>query len=203
MGIQRVKCRAEISVGGITVRTPYVQSFNVRKQRGQVSTFDASLKIPAGTASSLAGGDVVIKAGEGSASNTIFTGVCRAAKVSPCFDDPSFVILSCSGADKLSYLQGKKFTRRCIATKSTWCAITGVSRKGLKSGKFAFNNEPQIELHDGICEKQDNRTGQRPENVVDTSKTSKAPDGETIRPVIIVGKILSPVGGGEGEEGEE
>ena len=199
MGITRVKCRAQVSIGGLTVSTPFVQSFNVRKQRGQVSTFDASLKIPSGTAGNLAGGDVVIKAGEGSANKTIFNGICRAAKVSPCFDDPSFVILSVSGADVLSYLQGKKFTRRCIATKSTWCAITGVNRKGLKSGKFAFNNEPQIEINDGICEKQDNRTGQRPENIGEL-KTAAAPSGETVKPVVIIGKILSPVGGGEGEE---
>lgn len=195
MAIDRVKCRAEVSVGGLSISTPFVQSFNVRKQRGQVSTFDASLKVPAGMASRLAGGDVVIKAGENFPSRTIFTGICRSAKVSPCFDDPSYVMLSISGADVLSYLQGKKFTRRCIATKSTWCAITGVNRKGLKSGKFAFNNEPQVELHDGICEKQDSLTGQRPENV-STLHTAAAPDGENIKIVSIIANILSDVGGG-------
>ena len=45
MAIERVKVRARIDIGGLSVSTPFVQSFNVRKQRGQISTFDASLKV--------------------------------------------------------------------------------------------------------------------------------------------------------------
>jgi len=199
MAIKRVKCRASVSIGGVTVNTPFVQSFNVRKQRGQVSTFDASLKVPAETSMNIAGGDVVISAGENSASDTIFTGTCRQAKVSPCFDDPQYVILSISGADKLSLLQGKKFTRRCRATETAWCAITSVTRKGLKSGKFAYNTEPIIDINDGRLEKQNNTTGFRPENVKDGNPPAKAPGAENDQQVNIVATIIAKSGGGDGE----
>lgn len=154
MSIEMIKCRATVSIGGINVSTPYVQSFNVRKQRGQVSTFDASLKVNGGdVGGSLTGGSVVIKAGTSSSQTTIFTGICRQAKISPCFDDPAFVILSISGADALSLLHGKKYTRRCRSTLSAWVGITGVVREGLKSGRFAYNHEPTITTDPGLQEK--------------------------------------------------
>lgn len=199
MAIDRVKCRAEIRVGGITVKTPFVQSFNVRKQRGQVSTFDASLKVPSGTSAKLAGGDVVILAGEGTASNTIFTGICRQAKVSPCFDDPYYVILSISGADTLSLLQGKKFTRRCRATDTAWCAITGVTRKGLKGGKFTYDTESVLEVNEGRLERQNNTSGYRSENPKDGKSPSKAPSYENVHQPNLNVTIISKEGGGEGE----
>ena len=169
MTITRVKCRARIEIGGIIVETPYVQSFNVRKQRGQISTFDASLKIPAGTGEQLGGGDVKIYAGEDSAQKLIFTGMCRSAKISPCYDDPYYVMVSVSGADKLVLLQGKKFTRRCRSTKSAWASITGVARKGLKSGKFAYNMEANFTINDGESHEQNNVTGSRSLNAADSS----------------------------------
>jgi len=138
MSINQVKCRAEVVVGGLSVKTPFVQSFNVRKQRGQPGTFDASLKVLGSSISgSSAGGDVKIY-GQG---NLIFTGICRQAKISPCFDDPAYVILSISGADALSQLYGKKYTRRCRSTQATWAGITGVVREGLRSGKFMYNGQ--------------------------------------------------------------
>jgi hypothetical protein len=154
MSIEMVKCRATVSIGGVNVSTPYVQSFNVRKQRGQVSTFDASLKVN-GTSigSSLTGGSVVISAGTDGSKKTIFTGICRQAKVSPCFDDPAYVILSISGADALSLLHGKKYTRRCRETLAAWVGITGVVREGLRSGKFAYIHEPTIFTNGGEQQK--------------------------------------------------
>jgi hypothetical protein len=198
MAITMVKCRAKVQVASLEVVTPYVQSFNVRKQRGQVSTFDAALKVPSDNVSSLAGGDVKIWANSGDdATKLIFTGVCRSAKISPCHDDPFYVILSISGADALSYLQGKKFTRRCRGTLASWCAITGVVRKGLKSGKFAYNTEPILETDDGNIEKARNVTGYRSENVVDgIKKPATAPSGANDIPVIVIAEMLSPEGGG-------
>ena len=133
MAIERVKVRANITIGRLSVSTPYIQSFNVKKQRGQVSTFDASLKVSHDEISgTITGGNVVIKAGSESSMETIFTGMCRTAKISPCYDDPKYVILSISGADASILLQGKRYTRRCRATTSTWVSITGVNREGLK-----------------------------------------------------------------------
>lgn len=197
MGITRVKCRAMVQVASLVVETPFVQSFNVRKQRGQVSTFDASLKVPAEDANKLISGDVKIWAGEDAPNNLIFTGICRSAKISPCHDDPYYVILSIGGADGLSLLQGKKFTRRCRGTLASWCSITGVVRKGLKSGKFAYNTEPILETDDGNIEKARNVTGYRSENVVDgIKKPATAPTGANDIPVIVIAEMLSPEGGG-------
>jgi N-acetylmuramoyl-L-alanine amidase len=157
MSIEMVKCRATVVVGGTSVSTPYVQSFNVRKQRGQVSTFDATVKIAYDAISeSSAGGPVVIYAGAGGANKLIFTGVCRQAKISPCFDDPYYVILSISGGDTLSLLNGKKYTRRCRASLAAWVGITGVVREGLRSGKFAYSNEPTIITDGGKTELNNN-----------------------------------------------
>lgn len=150
MPIERVKIRATITIGSLSISTPYIQSFNVKKQRGQVSTFDASLKVSHDEISgTITGGHVVIRAGEDSSLETIFTGVCRSAKISPCYDDPKYVILSISGADPSIILQGKRFTRRCRSAHSTWVAITGVVREGLKSGKFTRDKLDSIKMGGG------------------------------------------------------
>lgn len=143
MGIELIKVRAKISVGSaFTVETPFIQSFNVRKARNQVSTFDASLKISqTEIASSAIGGDVVIEAGEEGALIKIFTGIIKKTTVSPCWDDPGYVLLNVSGVDVLSTLAGKKYTRRSRATKSCWVSIDGVVREGLRDGSFQYETD--------------------------------------------------------------
>jgi len=143
MSIRMIKIRATVSIGsGFIIRTPFVQSFNVRKSRGQISSFDASLKVSHNeiTQSNM-GGRVTISAGEEGNERRIFTGILKKATVSPCWDDPGYVLLNISGVDELSKLQGKKYTRRCRATKSTWVSIEGVVREGLRDGKFAYETD--------------------------------------------------------------
>lgn len=144
MAIERVKIRARVSVGSQSIETPFVLSFNVRKSRGQISTFDCSLKVTSTTGSNLVGGPIEISAGEGSPTTTIFTGIVRKVTISPCFDDPEYVIMNLSGADVFSLLQNKKYTRRCVGSKTSWVTINSVSRKGLKSGKFKYKKEPVL-----------------------------------------------------------
>lgn len=138
MSINLVKIRAQISIGNnFIVETPYIQSFNVRKSRGQLSTFDASLKVEYSKISgSNVGGSVKIQAGANGSMHTIYTGIMKKSTISPCWDDPGYVILNISGTDELSKLQGKKYTRRCRSTKSSWVAINSVTRKGLRDGKL-------------------------------------------------------------------
>jgi len=137
MGIAQIPCRAEVCVGGLCVRTPYVLTFTVRKVRGQVGTCDASLKIretPGG-----GGSFMTVKAGQGVASKQIFAGIVTQAKIEACHDDPGYMILSVSAKDVLMLLEGKKFTRRCLSSpEGPFCLITDVSRKGIKSGKWAY-----------------------------------------------------------------
>ncbi len=154
MAIDRVKVRARITIGNLIVQTGNgyadVMNFNVTKSRRAPSSFSASLKVPAGAITgNLVGTNVKIEAGEDSAGNVIFVGVARSAKISPCFDDPYYVILAISGSDALSFLQGKKYTRRCRATKSAWVSINSVVRKKLKSGKFEIRKQEMFDITDG------------------------------------------------------
>jgi len=143
MTIELIKVRARITIGNsITVETPFIQSFNVRKARGQPSSFDASLKVGHSVINNTqVAGSVVVDAGANGSLNRIFTGIIKKATVSPCWDDPGYVMFNISGLDILSNLQGKKYTRRCRATKSTWISINGVTREGLRDGKFDYKFE--------------------------------------------------------------
>lgn len=140
MGIQQVKVRAKITIGNsLTAETPYVLSFNVNKVRGQISTFDASLKILGDEINrSIAGDHIKIYAGTSGSylSNVIFSGIVKTIKISPCWDDPNYIYLNVSGEDILSMLKGKKYTRRSTASTAVWYSIDGITRKGLRSGKF-------------------------------------------------------------------
>ena len=147
MTIDMTKIRAKIQIGSVSIVTPYILSFNVTKTRGAVSTFSASLKVEASDmANNLSGKAITIAAGEDSANTLIFTGMVKKATISPCWDDPSYVLLSISGEDILSYLKGKKYTRRCRSSKSSWTSITGVTRRGLKSSKFKPRREESFSI---------------------------------------------------------
>lgn len=148
--ITEVPVRAKISIGSFYVETPYILSFNVNISRGQISTFDAVLKVEGAAVRGQITGDFCkIAAGVGSPRNTIYQGVIKKAKISPCWDDPKFVILHIAGEDILSNLRGKKFTRRCRGNQSSWASITGVVRPGLKSSKFIYQNDPTMFLDPG------------------------------------------------------
>ncbi len=146
MAIEMVKCRAEIEFGGIVVRTPYVQNFNVTKSRSQFSTFSASLKVSHDDVrGGFTGSLIKIRAGVDNRLNKIFTGYIKNSTISPCYDDPKYVVLNLNGADVMSMLQGKSYTRRSRATKGTWVTIDSLVTPGLKSGKFTYTNEPTLE----------------------------------------------------------
>lgn len=167
-----VKIRAKVSIGtGIVAGTPapptlydnHILSFNVTKARGQISSFSCQLKVKAGEVTgNILGNSMIIEAGEGSPSNKIFTGIIRSINISPCRDDPLFVIMNLSGNDVLSKLEGKKYTRRCRSSRGMWIEITGVQRAGLKTGKLAYTpQDPTLETMSGDVEKKDNVTNTR------------------------------------------
>lgn len=156
--IEMVKIRARITIGTtLSVETPYIQRFSVNKSRGAPATFDASLKVSnTEVQGNIVGDNIKIEAGRDNyEGKIIFIGYVKQVKVNPCLDDPSFVILGLSGVDMLGYLDGKKYTRRCRATKSTFVTIDGVSRRGLKSGKFAYIKGPSLETHAGDISTRD------------------------------------------------
>jgi hypothetical protein len=143
MGIDRVKVRAEVSfLGGSTIKTPYVISFTVTKNRGSYSTASISLKVTAEDIPSV-GGLVTIAAGESGRLNKIFTGIIIDIKPTPVWDDPSYVNLNLNCADALYLLTDKKFTRRQVSHEQSWALITGV-RPGVRSGRFNSVNAPSM-----------------------------------------------------------
>lgn len=183
MSITMVKIRAKITIGtSFTCRTPFIQRFNVNKSRSRPATFDASLKVANSVISgNISGDSVTIEAGEsasGDFSNltTIFTGFIKQARISPCMDDPSYVIISISGIDPLGYLDGKKYTRRCRAAKGTFVTIDSVQRRGLKSGKFGYNKLSNVEINSGDVDKKYNLTETRD---ITPPKTKKAPSDDS------------------------
>lgn len=140
MGIELVKVRATIQVGGLVVKTPYILSFSVRKARNQRSTFDASLKVPYTQLSgNNTGGDVIVSAGTEANEIVIFTGILKTITLTPCWEDPGYTIMNVGGVDVLYKLENKKYTRRTRATKSSWVTIDKVEREGLRSSKFSFD----------------------------------------------------------------
>jgi len=148
MSIEMVKIRAKVTIGNsLTVETPHVVRFSVNKTRGVPSTFSASLRIPGDQiAGSISGDSIKIWAGRNSPGNLIFSGIVKKVTIQPNFDDPSYVILTLDGADILSTYIGKKYTKRTDASISSWVSIDGVSRPGLRSGKFAAKFEDREKL---------------------------------------------------------
>ena len=150
MSITQVKVRAKITIGNsLEVETPFILSFNVNKVRGQISTFDASLKIPGSDITrSISGDHIKIYAGSISTylSNVIFSGIVKVIRITPCWDDPQYVFMNVSGEDILSTLRGKKYTRRSTASTASWISIDGVARKGLRSGKFKAQMVNKVDI---------------------------------------------------------
>ena len=172
-----VRIRARIKVGtSFTCETPYIQRFSVNKSRGQAATFDASLKVSnRDVLGNISGDSVTVEAGVYGNMPTIFTGFIKKVTVNPCYDDPSYVILSISGVDPMGFLDGKKYTRRCRATRGTYVTIDGVQRKGLKSGKFGYNKKSNIEITSGDIDTKSQLTQTRD---ITAPKTKKAPSDD-------------------------
>ena len=129
--VERIKIRAEIIFNGISVVTPNIMSFNVRKARGQSSaSFSASLKIPHDQLNSSSVGrtaNVVIRAGEEGQLKTIFTGYVYKMSLNPSRTDSSYAIVNVSGKDVLSTMEGQNVTRRVPAQQlAKWGSITSL-----------------------------------------------------------------------------
>jgi hypothetical protein len=180
MGIRQVKVRASINIGNIDVVTPYILSFSVNKARGQISTFSAKLKVEGSVVASTAIKEYVkIKAGVGGASNTIFSGIIIQVSISPCWDDPNFVIMDVSGADCIHLLQGKKYTRRVTADTASWVSIDGVARRGVRGGKFRAKMAGKTDtVHSDILD-EGRATVTAP--LADVGKISMVPVGDSKR----------------------
>lgn len=142
-GIEMIKVRAKVTISTIpSIETPYVVSFNVNKKRNTPSTFSARLKIHYEIIqSNLVSSSIMIEAGEKDRLKVIFVGMIKQTKISPCNEDPSFVLLDLSGSDYLDLLVGRKFSRRCRGTKTSWVTIDSSVRSGLRSSKFKYRKD--------------------------------------------------------------
>jgi hypothetical protein len=155
-----------INVGGITATTPrsagnHVLSFNVDKVRGQPGTCSVSLKVYKGQANFTSGGTISIAAGA-NGTNPVFYGYIKSITISPCRENPSFVLMNITGVDALSKLDGKKYTRRCRSVTGTWIGIEGVTREGLVSSKLSYlPTDAHLSINGGKLNKEDNLTRTR------------------------------------------
>lgn len=140
MSISEVKVRATIEFGGESISTPYVLSFSVTRNRNSPGTMNASVKVPA-QRSGTASGEVIVKAGTSSGKDTIFTGDLKSVTVSPCWDDPYYVILNIQAVDFLDRLRDTSFTRRQLGHDQSFAFITGVQGQQ-SSTKFDAVNAP-------------------------------------------------------------
>jgi len=115
--IEREPIRAAITIGNISISTPDVVSFNVKKSRGQMAaTFSASVKMDAALMSNnsttLVTNGVVIEAGLRGREKTIFTGSVHKCTINPIRTDASKVMVSLSGKDVMAVMEGQKINRR-------------------------------------------------------------------------------------------
>jgi len=158
-----------VNVGGISAHTPrssgnHVLSFNVDKVRGQVGTCSISLRVYKGQANFTSGGTISISAGANSALNPVFYGYIKSITISPCRENPSFVLMNITGVDALSKLDGKKYTRRCRASKGVWVGIEGVTREGLRSSKLTYiQSDAHLSINGGKLNKEDNLIKTKPQ----------------------------------------
>jgi len=149
MSLNTVPIRAEIRLGNLVVKTPYILSFNVKKERNNKSTFQASLKVLSTDLNSLGNSSVVIKAGVEGNLNKIFTGDVLSSNPTPSWDDPKYVVLNVQGSDILHRLENEKFTRMQETQDSKWALITGINRKAPKGSQFKLVNHEVIMPTDG------------------------------------------------------
>lgn len=197
MAINMIKIRARITIGGLEAVTPplnptgnHIQSFNVDKVRGQNASFSASLKVKhLEVSGDIIGSSIKIQAGKDNPSNTIFSGIVKSVTISPCREDPAYVLMNINGTDIMSRLDGKKYTRRCRSTRGLWVGIEGVARQGLRSGKLVYvPEEPTIEPWGGDVTRKDNvvrtRGINKPENIPAAPKGS-----EGVEPTISVENV--------------
>lgn len=167
MAIEKIPVRAEIYSGGtlgsleLISYTPYILSFNVSKNRGQNSSFNASIKLNSDVLNKI-GKYIQIRAGRKGDLKTIFTGYVKKMVPNPSWDDPSFFIVNLSGTDALAELADKKITRRQTNSRNSWAKIDSVNRKGPKSGKFKFVKEPSIVVTDGDLSKDSQHNNNSP-----------------------------------------
>ncbi len=213
MAIEIVKCRAKVRIGDFTAgpNEPHVQSFTVNRSRNTPATCSASVKVriggtPSGTTTSFAtggsgggsnsatqlkSGTLEIWAGANGKLPKIFTGYVKTVRISPCFDDPSYVILSITGVDALAMLENKKYTRRCRAALSSWVSIEGVARRGLKSTSFAYRQKEEFDVYDGDTQKAGPISKARSVQVFDTSASPAPPRNQAKGHVQIIPLSIS------------
>ena len=134
--IRQEQIRSIIEIGDLfTIVTPYVRSFNINKQRGNlVSTFSATVEILARDllevteeALDLAGRGITIKAGLRDQEELLFTGEIKTVQFNPSWDKPECFILNLSGNDVMGRLEARRFSRRVKwDSAGIWAKITGI-----------------------------------------------------------------------------
>lgn len=126
----------------LVVDTPYVLSFNVSKQRGQmIGSFSATIQVKVEdlpNSNLLSGQGIEIYAGLKDNLKKIFTGEIRFIRINPSWDKPEYLNLDISGSDVLQRLETKRYSRRIPwSSGGVWARIIRInSTKGRKKQRL-------------------------------------------------------------------
>lgn len=129
MQLVQESIRAAVTVGNVTISTPWVKSFNVQKTRGKLTaTFTASIELDGTTITANAGeinSKVVIQTAVNGVWRKIFTGFLKKVNIGPAFEHAGWFNITLSGDDSMFLLEGRKFSRRLqITTLPEYAVIT-------------------------------------------------------------------------------
>jgi len=143
ISLERQYIRATIKIGrDISISTPNVISFSVRKARGQASAqFSATVKMDSSAlySKTLTASSITIEAGYRSSEKLIFTGRIYKCTINPIRTDASKVLVNLSGKDNLAILEGQKINRRLKTYKDggsppeKWGLVNGIVRAATPS----------------------------------------------------------------------
>jgi hypothetical protein len=149
--IRQEQIRAIIEIANLfTVETPYVRSFNISKQRGNIiSTFSATIEILVSDllevvdqSLDLAGRTLTITAGLRDQEELLFTGEIRSVQVNPSWEKPEYFILNIGGRDVMGRLEGKRYSRRVKwDSAGVWAKITNVRTVRMRKKARGFDKK--------------------------------------------------------------
>jgi len=132
--------RAEVEIGNVILKTPYVKSFSVTRQRGVLwASASMSLELPRDSDNIASGDNIKIHAIVDGSSKLLFIGYIESLDVTPSMSKYGGIMLNITAYDKLYKLRLLKVNRRIQTSPGdVWCAITGVTRKVGESTSSRF-----------------------------------------------------------------
>jgi len=132
--------RAKVEIGDVVLKTPYVKSISVTRQRGVLwASASITVELPRGSSNITSGNNIKIYVSVDGNSKLLFTGYVESLDITPSMSKYGGLILNITAYDKMYKLRLLKVNRRVQTSPGdVWCAITGVTRKVGESTSSRF-----------------------------------------------------------------